>query len=464
MKIGSKFKNSKINTVEITTDNLSDRGGLLFFLRYIDKIGFLQTVEDKFGYLRKSSKGESISELVRQFLAFSFDGTSHSISRFDELKNDPGYAGTTERTTDGLASTATMKRFFKKFQGNTYSSLRSIINDIFIWRLKQEKPEVIILHLDTMVLDNDDAKMREGVKPTYKNKCGFQPLQINWGPYIIDMHFRSGEKHSNHGDDAKKAVARIVKLIRKRYDRSIPIIINADSGFLAEENLKYFEDELKIQFIVMGKLYNSVYSPIIENDLKECGRVERKDASWICYDYMSKLDSWDKQRRTILTSMVANDDQYVLQGIRDSVMYTNFGTDDQLDLELKNRNHSHLLTTTGIVRLAHQNGEEELNHRSIKNFIGFEHLPFKNFGMNGAYYSLMVIGHFFMEAFRHDVLADIIPARCYPEKIRRILIDIAVKIVKGSRKIVMKVTSSVWDRLEIDKIWKRCNNQPALSY
>ncbi|MFP4243337.1 MAG: hypothetical protein ACLFTW_15325 [Chitinispirillaceae bacterium] len=32
------------------------------------------------------------------------------------------------------------------------------------------------------------------------------------GPYIIDMHFRSGENHSNHLNDAKKAVARIVKV------------------------------------------------------------------------------------------------------------------------------------------------------------------------------------------------------------------------------------------------------------
>ena len=24
--------------------------------------------------------------------------------------------------------------------------------------------------------------------------------------YIVDMHFRSGEKHSNHGNDAKEAV------------------------------------------------------------------------------------------------------------------------------------------------------------------------------------------------------------------------------------------------------------------
>lgn len=59
---------------------------------------------------------------------------------------------------------------------------------------------------------------------------GFQPLQINSGPYIVDMFFRRGEKHSNHGNDAKEAVARLVKLIRSRYDEMVPIILKADSA------------------------------------------------------------------------------------------------------------------------------------------------------------------------------------------------------------------------------------------
>ena len=61
-------------------------------------------------------------------------------------------------------------------------------------------PTVIELGIDTMVMDNDDAKCRHGVKPTYKKKKGFQPLQMNWGRFIVDAVFRSGDKHSNHGD------------------------------------------------------------------------------------------------------------------------------------------------------------------------------------------------------------------------------------------------------------------------
>jgi hypothetical protein len=329
--------------------------------------------------------------------------------------------------------------------------------------LKKEKPEVITLHLDTMVLDNNDAKLRKGCSVTYKKVLGFQPLQINWGPYIVDLHFRSGEKHSNHGNDAKEAVARLVKLIRTRFDEQVPIILNADSGFLSDENLLFFENELKIKYVVIGKLYSSVYEAMQKSETSECARVTAKRASWVCYDFKSKLNRWEIPRRTILTSLVAEGEQNVLEGIRDTVMYTNLGNNDRLDYELYIRKYGKLLQTEEIVKLAHQNGEEELNHRSIKEFMGSEHLPFTRFGMNGAYYSLMVISHFIMESFRIDIATDIIPNRCYATRVRREIIDIAVKIVRTGRRIILKTTRAVWNNLDVGKLWDRCNNQLAIT-
>lgn len=462
MKIGSDRKECKISDVEITNNTLSNRGGLSFMLRYFDKIGVPSTIENRFGHLRKSGKGESIVECARQFIAFCMDGTKHSIARFDELKRDPGYAAVLERTTDSLVSTSAVKRFFRKFSGTTYLSYRSILNDLFIWRLKQEKPSVIELHLDTMVLDNNDAKRREGCNVTYKKVLGFQPLQINWGPYIVDMHFRSGEKHSNHGNDAKEAVARVVKMIRNRFDEMVPIVICADSGFLSEENLLYFENELKIKYVVIGKLYPSVYDRMKTAEASASARVEAKRASWVCYDFKSKLDRWEVTRRTILTTLVAEDDQYVLEGIRDTVMYTNLGNNDRMDCELHMRGLDHLVTTAAIVKLAHHNGEEELNHRSIKEFMGSEQLPFTNFGMNGAYYSLMVISHFLMESFRKDIASAIIPDRCYATRLRREIIDIAVKIVRTGHRIILKTTRAIWETLDVSGLWERCNSVAAI--
>ena len=112
--------------------------------------------------------------------------------------------------------------------------------------------------------------------------------------------------------------------------------------------------------------------------------------------------------------------------------------------------------------MAHNNGAEELNHRSIKNFMNSEHLPFKRFGMNGAYYSLMAIAHFLMEAYCQDVGSDIVPQRCYPKTYRRTLIDFAAKIIRTGGRIILKVTQTVWDQIHLIKLWERCNNPVSL--
>ena len=78
------------------------------------------------------------------------------------------------------------------------------MQELFVWRLHITQPSIILLDMDTMVLDNDDAKKRQGVDVTYKNKCGFQPLQITWQGKIVDAMFRRGSAHSNHGNDVKQ--------------------------------------------------------------------------------------------------------------------------------------------------------------------------------------------------------------------------------------------------------------------
>jgi len=85
-----------------------------------------------------------------------------------------------------------------------------------------------------MVLDNDDAKKRQGVDVTYKKKCGFQPLQITWCGKIVDALFRRGSAHSNHGSDVKTMMKDIVTLIRTRYCPNVPIVLTTDSGFMDE--------------------------------------------------------------------------------------------------------------------------------------------------------------------------------------------------------------------------------------
>ena len=83
-----------------------------------------------------------------------------------------------------MASSHAVKRFIGAISFCRVYLFRRLLQDVFVWRLKHTKPEVIVLGIDTTVLDNDDAKKRHGVQPTYKKVKGFQPLQMNWGRYV----------------------------------------------------------------------------------------------------------------------------------------------------------------------------------------------------------------------------------------------------------------------------------------
>ncbi len=90
-------------------------------------------------------------------------------------------------------------------------------------------------------------------------------MQMTWGRYLIDGIFRSGEKHSNHGNDVEKMVRRMVMNIRKHYRNDVPIIIRLDSGFFDEKLFVLFES-LGIGYICGGKLYEDTKQSVSSFD------------------------------------------------------------------------------------------------------------------------------------------------------------------------------------------------------
>jgi hypothetical protein len=116
-----------------------------------------------------------------------------------------------------------------------------------------------------------------------------------------------------------------------------------------------------------------------------------------------------------------------------------------------------------IVKKSHQRGADELIHRSIKELATKEQLPFKSFGMNRAYYFLLVIAHFMFEAYKRDVTAEVIPATAYPNTFRRKLIDFAVKITSHARDISVNVAKTVYQCMNIEKLWKLCQSPPPIA-
>ena len=117
-----------------------------------------------------------------------------------------------------------------------------------------------------MVLENDDARKRQGVQPTYKKVKGFHPLKMNRDHYMVDAVFRGGSKHSNHGDTVEKMLVHIVDKIHREYRDDVPIVVRMDAAFFKEEIFKSCEQLLsEVEVILTIFQYNQ--PPIVGQNI-----------------------------------------------------------------------------------------------------------------------------------------------------------------------------------------------------
>lgn len=464
--IYTRFMGKRITKIVATDEKLSSRGGLSLFLKYVENIKIYDVIESAvLPEVDFGAKGLDFAEFLKQMFAFYIDGTDMSISGFDRKKTDSGYAAALENDKDDMAASGQITRMFIKLKELPDAVYNKILAELFISRLKYDNPEIIILGADTMVLDNNYSKQKEQCEPTYKKVNGFQPLHITWGPYIIDMLFRNGKAHSNHGTDFVDRVGAAVKLIRDNFSKTVPIFICADSGFADQKVFEYF-DSINIHYIITSRIYADIkdYASKVAPD--QFVELHKDKQIWSCLDFGDKRNSWDKYRRAILTTLKCDEQgQYILDlndNRRDNLIYTNIGTNKIADQLLKEVKGEDSFTTKDIVELSHKRGADELIHRSIKELATKEQLPFKRFGMNRAYYSLLTISHFLFEIYKRDITPTVLSVVSYPNTFRRKLIDFAVKITSSARAVILNVPQTVFDNLQICDLWEKCKSPPVV--
>ena len=449
--------------VEITSDTLTGRGGLALFSRYLRNLEIFPHLDRLFGSVRKNSKGLPVAALFHQLFCFFLDGTSRHLVRFDELGEDEGYAAAIETEPGHMASSHAIKRFMGAFSWPRIWLFRRLLLHLFLWRLKLEAPPAVVLGIDAMVMDNDEAKKRHGVQPTYKKVKGFAPLQMTWGRFLIDAVFRGGKKHSNSGDSVVHMVRHVVALIRKHYRPDVPILLRLDSGFFDQKIFQLFE-ELGVGYICTGKLYDDIKAFAAQAPACIWSEYKRSDQVWRYLEFGNRRGNWKKMRRAILTRPLAEDGQWLLEFARpDTILYTNLGMGEHIDVLLEAAGLREWTEAHHVIRLHHTRGADELVHRALKEF-GNEALPFKRFAPNAAFYYTMAVAFFLFESFKEDVTEPVVPITSYATTLRRKVIDFAAKIVRTGGRTILKVTRATWNELQIPKLWELSRSPPRFAW
>lgn len=457
-----KISNEKIDKLEKTSEKITGRGGLAFFVRYLTGIKIYPFLQILFRWVKGSSKGAPLESIFKQLFCFFVDGTSYALSRFDELKKEQAYASVIECEEGELCSSHSIKRFFRKFSYSKMKLFRRLLLRLFIWRLRISSPDIIMLDIDSFVLDNDDALKREGCEPTYKNKKGYQPLALKWDGFIIDSIFRKGSRHGNYEKEAFRMVERTVNLIRKNYKADIPVILTSDSGFFDKKNFNSFEDT-GIGFICSGRLYSDIESRLSNIPVEEFSNYYNGKDGWHYYEFTDRRKSWEREWRCIYTSQNIKDTQTKFAFAKtDSLIYTNLGMESSKITEvLEKSGQSRYEMSKAIIKLFHGRGREELVHRGLKDF-GTEKLRFDHFAPNAAYYFVMLIAFFIFECYKRDITREQFNIRGYASTFRRKLIDFGAKLVKTGRKKILKIPEALFESINAADMWKKCNSPPVL--
>lgn len=447
-----------IHRAGTTGDTLTSRAGLALFSRYLRGTGLLGELDRLFGSIRRSGKGQPVGELFHQILCFFMDGTSRHLVRFDALKEDAGYAGAIETAPGAMASSHQIKRFFYAFRGPQVWLFRHMLQQLFLWRLKLGRPHVVVLGVDTMVMDNDEAEKRHGVGPTYKKVKGFQPLQITWGRFIVDAVFRGGKKHSNSGNAVGNAIRHLVRRIRKHYGQ-VPIIVRADSGFFDQKLFALFE-ELEIGYVVTGKRYEDLVGYVQHADPSLWSSYRNGRQEWQYLELGYRCKSWKRGRRAFYARPVYEDEQRLLEFARpDSVIFTNLGRGESIDAALEAAGLGDWKEPARIIELCHERGADELIHRALKEFAS-ETLPFKQFAPNAAFYHTMLLAFFAYECFKEDVAAPVVPLTARATRVRRTLIDLAGKLVRTGGERILRFATAAWKQLALEELWSKSGSPP----
>jgi len=231
-----------------------------------------------------------------------------------------------------------------------------------------------------------------------------------------------------------------------------------DAGFYDDKIFSLFE-ELNIAYICGGKEYRNVtHQAAKATEWRPLVKSEDDRKLWMLTEFLCKQKSWKKERRTIVSTLVEDDGQYLFEGIcRDSVVITNIGMDQDIDEQLKESGHAEWLEAETILAGYHDRGADELANRALKTF-GYEQLPFKRFSSNAVWYYMMVLGHNMFEAFKEDVTEQVIATTVYADTFRRQFIDTAGQIVCHAGIIIMKVSRVDFKRLLFESLLAKFKN------
>ena len=397
--------------------DLSSDAGLLLIKEFTCKLGFVKLLKSIFkttdhALFRYHKDDENLWQTIYQILGAYFEDDCA-----DELTNDPVL--TTILDKKALASQPTLSRFFNRMDETTLKQFYELMRRFRKVVYSIKKPQLLLLDLDSTLLDTYGHQEGEGFNFHYKSH-GYHPLVCYDGITgdLLKIELRDGTEYSSTG---------VTDFLQPLLDEfgtdypDIPLLLRGDSGFAKPELYDQCETN-GVSYVIRLK-ENKVLRELASDIEDRLNETTRKDlvSYAVCYgEFMYQAGSWKYPRR-VVCKIEKPADQLIH-------MYTFIVTNmDSAPEEL--------------IRFYCKRGTMENFIKESKNGFDFAAVSSSSKIVNANRLQVHALAYNIFNWFKRLVL----PAKMRKQQIDTIrlkLLKIAAKVIHSARYIVFKLCSS----------------------
>lgn len=293
---GTTLESNKYMKINFDGGALSSDAGLLLVKEFACKLGFDKILKSGFktndpAMFRIHKDDENLWQMVYQILGAYFEDDCA-----DELTNDPVLTAILGK--DVLASQPTLSRFFNRMDDSTLRQFYDIMRKLrrVVYAIK--KPRMLLLDLDSTLLDTHGHQEGEGFNFHYQGH-GYHPLVCYDGMTgdLLKIELRNGTDYSCTG---------VVDFLQPLLDEfltdypRIPLLMRGDSGFATPDLYKQCETN-GTSYVIRLKENCSLrkLASDIEERLLGLTRDDKVSCAVAYGEFMYQAGSWDYPRRVV---------------------------------------------------------------------------------------------------------------------------------------------------------------------
>jgi len=405
-----------INKIEFSAKNLTSNAGLFLLLEHTNKNEIFDLIDHSLVFDNASTNKIKMNH-IKTMLCGNFIGVD-KLERLKLLQSDP----LINEFAISIKEPETVSRFLGNFSHKTTQMLREINFNVFTKLLRKSKLKSITIDIDSSVV-NVEGHQEGAVK-------GFNPIKPGNNCYNIQFAFcdelkayitgfvRSGNTYTANG-----AAEMIKEIIAQIKTDDLEILFRMDSGYFDDDIITTIEST-GCQYLIKGKEYPTLASQVTAPTIS----FTKGDAGRETTELVTKLDTWDKDRRFVVSRVLKTaKDRSQLSFLEGSdYEYFYFVTNTELPSEK-------------VVIAYQKRGNAENYIKEAKYDMAVGHLLLQSFWANEAIFQLMMLTYNLFLMFKID-FANGTEYRQQIKTFRLKYFFLAGKIIRTARSVIMRLS------------------------